>query len=117
MTRSDAELRRSLPSLTKPMSDIITCPSGLTGRIRSMKVREERVLADRKLAKGGGQVEALGSSDGGSEGGSAGVVARQNLGVGEPSTFNDQPELQELRPGFHVRLERASATHYQRSED
>ncbi len=41
------------------MSDIITCPSGLTGRIRGMKVREERVLADRKLAKSGGQVEEL----------------------------------------------------------
>ena len=33
------------------MADIISCPSGLTGRIRGMKVREERVIADRKLAK------------------------------------------------------------------
>lgn len=41
------------------MSHTITCPSGLTGRIRGMKVREERVLADRKLAKSGGQVDAL----------------------------------------------------------
>ena len=41
------------------MSHVITCPSGLTGRIRGMKVREERVLADRKLAKSGGQVDAL----------------------------------------------------------
>ena len=41
------------------MSEIITCPSGLTGRIRGMKVREERVLADRKLAKSGGQVDEL----------------------------------------------------------
>ncbi len=40
------------------MSHVITCPSGLTGRIRGMKVREERVLADRKLAKSGGQVDA-----------------------------------------------------------
>ncbi len=28
----------------------ITCPSGLAGRIRGMKVREERILADRRLA-------------------------------------------------------------------
>ena len=33
------------------MADVITCPSGLQGRVRGMKVREERVLADRKLAK------------------------------------------------------------------
>ena len=41
------------------MAHLITCPSGLSGRIRGMKVREERVLADRKLARGGGQVDAL----------------------------------------------------------
>ncbi len=41
------------------MSEIITCPSGLTGRIRGMKVREERILSDRKLAKAGGQVDEL----------------------------------------------------------
>jgi hypothetical protein len=41
------------------MSEIITCPTGLTGRIRGMKVREERVLADRRLAKSGGQVDEL----------------------------------------------------------
>ena len=41
------------------MSEIITCPSGLTGRIRAMLVREERILADRKLAKAGGQVDEL----------------------------------------------------------
>ena len=41
------------------MSEIITCPSGLSGRIRGMKVREERVLADRRLAKSGGQVDEL----------------------------------------------------------
>ena len=39
------------------MSDFITCPSGLTGRIRGMKVREERILSDRKLAKHGGQID------------------------------------------------------------
>ena len=41
------------------MSDTITCPSGLTGRIRGLKVREERILADRKLARSGGQVDRL----------------------------------------------------------
>lgn len=41
------------------MTDIITCPSGLSGRIRGMKVREERALADRKLARAGGQVDEL----------------------------------------------------------
>src|SRR4051794_35511808 len=41
------------------MAETIKCPSGLTGRIRGMKVREERVLADRKLAKSGGQVDEL----------------------------------------------------------
>ena len=41
------------------MSEIINCPSGLTGRIRGMKVREERILSDRKLAKSGGQVDEL----------------------------------------------------------
>ena len=41
------------------MSEIIICPTGLTGRIRGMKVREERILSDRKLAKSGGQVDEL----------------------------------------------------------
>jgi len=41
------------------MSNVITCPSGLTGRIRGLKVKEERILADRKLAKSGGQLDAL----------------------------------------------------------
>ena len=41
------------------MSNVISCPSGLTGRLRGMKVREERVLADRKLAKSGGQLDEL----------------------------------------------------------
>jgi hypothetical protein len=35
------------------MADVIMCPSGLSGRIDGMKVREERVLADCKLAKSG----------------------------------------------------------------
>ena len=37
----------------------ITCPTGLAGRIRNMKVREERILADRKLAKAGGQMDQI----------------------------------------------------------
>ncbi len=41
------------------MSDLITCPSGLVGRVRGMKVREERILTDRKLAKHGGQMDEL----------------------------------------------------------
>jgi len=41
------------------MSDVITCPSGLSGRIRGLKVREERILADRKLAKAGAQLDEL----------------------------------------------------------
>lgn len=41
------------------MADFITCASGLQGRVRGMKVREERVLADRKLTKNGGQVDEL----------------------------------------------------------
>lgn len=38
---------------------VITCPSGLSVRIRGMKVREERILTDRKLAKSGSQVDQL----------------------------------------------------------
>lgn len=41
------------------MIETITCPSGLTGQIRGMKVREERILTDRKLARSGNQVEEL----------------------------------------------------------
>ena len=41
------------------MSQQITCPSGLKGTIRSMKVREERILTDRKLVKSGRQVDQL----------------------------------------------------------
>jgi hypothetical protein len=41
------------------MSEEISCPSGLVGRIRGMKAREERILADRKLAKNGGQLDEI----------------------------------------------------------
>lgn len=41
------------------MANVVTCPSGLSGMVRGMKVREERVLADRKLAKHGGQLDEL----------------------------------------------------------
>jgi hypothetical protein len=41
------------------MSENITCPSGLAGRIRGMKAREERILADRKLARSGAQLEQI----------------------------------------------------------
>jgi hypothetical protein len=34
-------------------------PSGLAGNVRAMKVREERVLSDRKLSKAGSQLEEL----------------------------------------------------------
>lgn len=44
------------------MPETIECPSGLTGEIRGLKVREFNLLADRKLAKGGGQVDAVLSS-------------------------------------------------------
>jgi hypothetical protein len=41
------------------MNDIITCPTGLSGRIRPLKVREERVLANRRLAKQKSQMDEL----------------------------------------------------------
>lgn len=41
------------------MSNIIVCPSGLTGKIRGLKVREERILADRTLAQQGMQLNEL----------------------------------------------------------
>jgi hypothetical protein len=41
------------------MADPITCPSGLSGCVCGTKVREGRVLADRKLAKTCGQVDEL----------------------------------------------------------
>ena len=53
--------RCGVRSCLHPPSEIITGPSGLSGRIRGMKVGEEHVLADRKLAKNGGQVDELGA--------------------------------------------------------
>jgi hypothetical protein len=41
------------------VADTITCPSGLIGTVRGMKVREEKILVDRKLAKSGGQLDEL----------------------------------------------------------
>lgn len=41
------------------MTDIVVCPSGLTGIVRGLKVREERILADRKLAKANAQLDEL----------------------------------------------------------
>ena len=41
------------------MPTLITCPSGCSGHVRGMRVREERVLADRRLAKSGGQLDEL----------------------------------------------------------
>jgi len=41
------------------VGEIITCPSGLSGRLRGMKVREERILVDRKLARSGRQLDEL----------------------------------------------------------
>ena len=41
------------------MTEIITCPSGLAGVVRGLKVREERILADRKLAKANAQLDEL----------------------------------------------------------
>ena len=36
------------------MSDEVKCPSGLTGRVRALKVKEERLFQDPKLLKSGG---------------------------------------------------------------
>jgi len=41
------------------MSETIECPSGLSGEIRGLKVKEFNILADRRLAKGGGQIDAI----------------------------------------------------------
>ncbi len=41
------------------MQDTVICPSGLSGRIRGMLVREERILTDRKLARSGDQIDRL----------------------------------------------------------
>src|SRR5690349_697921 len=40
-------------------SRTIVCPSGLMGTVRGLKVKEERILADRRLAQGGEQMDAL----------------------------------------------------------
>ena len=37
----------------------ITCPSGLSGVVRGLKVKEERILADKRLAKEHRQMDAL----------------------------------------------------------
>lgn len=39
------------------MAESITCQTGHAGLVRGMKVREERILSDRKLEKNGGQVD------------------------------------------------------------
>ena len=41
------------------MTTTITCPSGLSGRVRGVKVAEERILADRSLSRDGALVDAL----------------------------------------------------------
>lgn len=41
------------------MAQTIECPSGLIGEIRGLKVREFNILADRRLAKDGGQIDAI----------------------------------------------------------
>jgi len=41
------------------MSETITCPSGLAGQIRGLKVREEKVLTSRQLARQGHQFDRL----------------------------------------------------------
>ena len=46
-------------SITLATTRRIECPSGLVGTIRGLKVREERVLADRRLARSGAQMDAL----------------------------------------------------------
>lgn len=41
------------------MPHCIRCPSGLTGAVRGLTVREERIHADRKLQRSGGIVDGL----------------------------------------------------------
>ena len=41
------------------MGELVVCPSGLSGRMRGMKVREERILADRRKVRDGGGLDAL----------------------------------------------------------
>jgi len=61
------------------MSNTVTCPSGLVGRIRGMKAREERILADRKLARSGAQLEQI-----------LAACWEETLDAG-PYDFGDQP--------------------------
>ena len=61
------------------MSNTVTCPSGLVGRIRGMKAREERILADRKLVRSGAQLEQI-----------LAACWEETLDVG-PYDFGDQP--------------------------
>jgi hypothetical protein len=41
------------------MAELVHCPTGLEGHVRGMKLREERVLSDRKLARTGSQLDEL----------------------------------------------------------
>lgn len=41
------------------MPETITCPSGLTGEIRGLKVKELNILANRRLARGGQQIDHI----------------------------------------------------------
>lgn len=41
------------------MSETIVCPSGLSGEIRGLKVQELNLLADRRVAKSGQQLERI----------------------------------------------------------
>lgn len=41
------------------MPETIECPSGLTGEIRGLKVKELNILANRRLARGGQQVDQI----------------------------------------------------------
>jgi hypothetical protein len=55
---SSAVLRRPIAPEART-TRVITCPVRLSGSIRGLKVREERFLADRKLAKAGSVVDKL----------------------------------------------------------
>lgn len=41
------------------MSEEVVCPSGFSGRIRALKVKEERLFQDPKLLKSGGLIQEL----------------------------------------------------------
>ena len=69
------------------MTETITCPSGLSGAIRGMKVREERILADRKLAKAGTQLDQL-----------LAACWDKTLDPG-PYTFGDRPDWSQVLQG------------------